>query len=485
MRFAKKATLLSLLSVGTLLGLTALPSVSAMAATAPTTLYVSTSGSDTSGNGTATAPYATIQKAVDEAASGDTILIQPGTYDEMVTVSEPLTIEAAPGYSSPVVIDAAGEANGILINSSNVTIHGLTIENANDAGLLAVGTQGTALTNLTIDDNILEDNSQTKPPAAIGDWETLHLEGVDNSRVVGNQVIDNLDGGIYLTDETAPTTGNVVADNIVKDNKVDCGITLAAHVPGHGVENNIITGNQSIGNGAAGIMMATAVPGAIVKGNVAVGNTVVGNGLGGIGVHTHAPGSIVENNVIVHNTVSDNAPDFGVTTAPTGIDVGALGSPITGTIIANNSISGETDGINVTALAQSTTVLAGLSKDTATIPVSHVPAIKYPAPTRSPFSGKNAYITGVSVAVEASGQGALISAQAATAGQRVVEYEFLVQTPTGTWMVARPFATSNSFTYNASAAGTYHVQVFALTEYQLAHKTLNEKVGSLATPWKA
>ncbi|GMA62098.1 hypothetical protein NZD89_20400 [Alicyclobacillus fastidiosus] len=96
---------------------------------------------------------------------------------------------------------------------------------------------------------------------------------------------------------------------------------------------------------------------------------------GGIDIHTHAPGSTVTGNTIVHNWVAFNKPDFGVTTAPTGIDVGAGGSPITNTLIADNLIGYETDGINIQDSA-SVALSGNWSNPNVKNGVSHTPMPK-------------------------------------------------------------------------------------------------------------
>jgi hypothetical protein len=44
------------------------------------TIYVATTGNDTTGNGSAAAPYKTIQKGISAMASGDTVVVKAGTY---------------------------------------------------------------------------------------------------------------------------------------------------------------------------------------------------------------------------------------------------------------------------------------------------------------------------------------------------------------------------------------------------------------------
>lgn len=52
-------------------------------------------------------PYATIQDAVDAASAGDTIIVHPGTYEEMVRVDKSVTIQSKEG-PDVTVIDSPG-----------------------------------------------------------------------------------------------------------------------------------------------------------------------------------------------------------------------------------------------------------------------------------------------------------------------------------------------------------------------------------------
>lgn len=329
-------------------------STTALADSAPSsTIYVSTAGT-TSGNGSQASPYQTITDAVQAASAGSTIIVEPGTYKEMVTITKPLTLESDPTQNavSQTIIDATGQNNGILIQgnaASGTHIIKLTVENANQAGILATG----PISGLVFDRNVVSNNAIGTIPQGV-DYEALHLMSATNSYILDNWVVDNADGGIYLTDELGPNSHNIVKGNYVTNNKIDCGITLASHVANAGVFDNLVEDNVSNGNGAAGVILATPVPAGAVFNNVVTNNIVQNNGLGGIGLHTHAPGSNVSNNIISDNGLSGNVPDFGVTTAPTAITIGASGSPITNTTIVGNTVTNEVYGIYSTSLGQGT-----------------------------------------------------------------------------------------------------------------------------------
>jgi len=61
------------------------------------------------GDGSAKAPFATIQQAADVAQAGDTVFIKPGTYAEMVKPKNsgkegiPITFRNCPGEEKPTI----------------------------------------------------------------------------------------------------------------------------------------------------------------------------------------------------------------------------------------------------------------------------------------------------------------------------------------------------------------------------------------------
>jgi parallel beta-helix repeat protein len=329
--------------------------MTASAWAAGATRYVSKTGTDT-GDCTAS-PCKTITYAVGQASAGDTVSVAAGTYAESVIVTKTLSL-----IGHDATIDAAGQSsppNGVVISgagSAGTLLSGFTVENAGLEGIFAVQT-----TNITIASNRVLNNDAYGPfnPLCVDQpddcGEAIHLQSVTNSTVVGNLVQDNV-GGILLTDEDGPTSGNTISNNAVLDNTLDCGITLASHhfslvAPAAadvaGVYENQVLHNTSNGNGAAGIGVFAGPPGAAAWGNVVSGNTARNNGAAGLMIHSHTPFQYVNDNVLVNNTLSGNGidDDNPVDDATTAISVFSAVIPIPHTVIAANRISDEHYGI--------------------------------------------------------------------------------------------------------------------------------------------
>jgi len=317
---------------------------------------VSPSGSDV---GTCIgSPCKTISYAVSQAAAGDVISVGRGTYRESVQVTKRLAL-----VGHDATIDAAGQSsppNAVVIvgpSAAGTSLTGFTVQNAGLEGIFVDHTTG-----IEIADNTVVHNDAYGPnnPLCIDQpddcGEAIHLQTVTNSVVRNNLVKDNV-GGILLTDEEGPTYGNLIVDNRVLDNTLDCGITLASHhfnlttaatADVAGVYRNTVLHNTSNGNGAAGIGVFAGPPGASAWENVVTGNTAMHNGFAGIMIHSHTPAQYVNDNVITNNTLAFNGidDDNPFDTTPTGISIFSAVIPIQRTVVAANRISNQHDGIN-------------------------------------------------------------------------------------------------------------------------------------------
>jgi len=334
----------------------------AQASHGSSTLTVSTRGSDT-GN-CQRHSCKTLGFALTQAHPNDTIIIFPGTYHESrnANVVTPrlkgLTIKSTKG-ADRTVIDASGNANGLLIEASGVSVIGLTVKNANLEGILAEPPQSSwpkkptsapaNISHLTIARNVVVHNDRAYNthlppdaacPSSLTDaddcGEGLHLMGVSWSKVTGNNVNHNV-GGILLSDggfgiSVGPAAHNLISRNQSTDNAFDCGITLPGHDPRAvattgknagkpqpnlaGVYANTVVNNVASRNGAAGLLDAVPYPGTGAYDNVFVGNTANGNGNSGFVLHSHAPLQDVSGIVVAGNRFGKNNlagdPDTGV-----------------------------------------------------------------------------------------------------------------------------------------------------------------------------
>ncbi|MFD4263252.1 nitrous oxide reductase family maturation protein NosD [Streptomyces sp. NPDC058534] len=190
-------------------------------------------------------PGESIQKAVDAAESGDTVLVTPGTYHESVEVSTPgLTLRGMgpgtvvkPSTKKAAANTCAEDGNGICVtgtkdkNVKDVTVADLTVTGFTRTGLFSMATDGLTVRNVTAVEN--------------GVWGIAQERSV-RGNIRGNIALDNGDAGIFLANTikaeegAADTEGTVVAHNRLEGNRI--GVTVR-RLRNLAVANNHITGN--------------------------------------------------------------------------------------------------------------------------------------------------------------------------------------------------------------------------------------------------
>ncbi|MBI1848316.1 MAG: right-handed parallel beta-helix repeat-containing protein [Candidatus Rokubacteria bacterium] len=282
-------------------------------AVAATTRYVSNTDPTCGGH----APcYATIQAGVSATQAGDTVLIQPGTYTETITValknpaasdeSTRITIMADPAQpAGSVVVTTSADAHcdGAIkiLHSHYVTVRGLTISGANGPAFAL--------------------------PASIEDSRGIRLE---RNRIVGNGRTGCAALAIGMqADAAAPA---VIVNNVIYGNK-DAGIVIN---PGGGSGSYYLVNNTIHANQGHGVWVykgtVSAVPQVYVV-NTAITNNGASPGAGyGVIVGSTVPSGTVhlENNLICGNSLGeingpavDNQATGNLT--PTGTEGGTAG----------------------------------------------------------------------------------------------------------------------------------------------------------------
>ena len=130
--------------------------------------HVATNGVDDS-NGSLVTPFQTIQKGIDTAEDGDTVLVSPGTYVENINfngknivVGSMMLTSNDTSYISSTIIDG-NELGAVVIivenGDSTAILDGFTITNglAGNGGGITLHNTSPTLRNLIVSDNVATD----------------------------------------------------------------------------------------------------------------------------------------------------------------------------------------------------------------------------------------------------------------------------------------------------------------------------------------
>jgi hypothetical protein len=254
---------------------------------------------ESSGDGSSGYVCSGIQSAIDAAATGDTVLVAAGTYNETIGFqSKAITVASESGAASTIINgDGVGHVVAMGANAGETPVlRGFTVRNGGPYGDTdgAIDTEGgpaliednTITANrfcsdgavtayfsaATIRNNVIFGNSQVLCSGGVGGaGVSIQSEGTVqllNNVITGN-THDSGAGGVALFAAGTPT----ISGNVIKDNVGWVGGAMSLeNVSDATITNNVIVGNQ----GAQGGGIYVSVPfGA--RGPLVVNNTVAAN----------------------------------------------------------------------------------------------------------------------------------------------------------------------------------------------------------------
>ena len=198
--------------------------------------YVAKNGNDGNSGG-ASAPWLTIQHAVDNVSAGDTIWVREGVYNELVTFNRSgsesggyITLLATPGEA--VVIDGTGLENSgswipalvKIINKSYLRVEGFELRNlvVNSSNLFPAGiwVRGSSH-HLELKNNVVHDIRQNHADAGahgIAVYGTSAVSPLHDILIHGNEIYHCKLGWSESLVLNGNVTDFVVCHNVVHDN---------------------------------------------------------------------------------------------------------------------------------------------------------------------------------------------------------------------------------------------------------------------------
>jgi len=163
----------------------------AQEASAATWRFVAPGGSDAGNNcEDQEAQCATIQHAIDEAGTGDSLNVAPGIYAEELTIDKPLTLRSEGGiptywYEPETRIDG-GTGTAIKVEGNAVEISGFEVSTAGNAP--AILASGANVDDLRIEQDIISGGSAG-----------IYLEAGGKGDTIAYDVIEGTGDGIHLS----------------------------------------------------------------------------------------------------------------------------------------------------------------------------------------------------------------------------------------------------------------------------------------------
>ncbi len=255
--------------------------------------YVSTAGNDTTGDGSFSNPFETVQHAVDVSLHGDSVIVENGTYVENIHIVAKNIVLASNFLFSDdtlnirnTVIDGDSVSAVVtfeLCDSTSV-MPGFTIRNGGSGG----GIRCTFYCSPKIHNNIISENS--------GNGIYCNYS---SPIIRDNTISDNTDGGIFCAWYSHPEIlYNIIISNRAssKGGGIGCFIVSSPTI-----SNNTISGNSAIEGG--GICSGTASKPKIIN-NIISGNLASGYEARGGGICCWYSSPIISNNTIYGNLVA-------------------------------------------------------------------------------------------------------------------------------------------------------------------------------------
>ncbi len=330
--------------------------------------YVSTSGSDVTGTGTAGNPWATINYAIATVSAGNTIIVAAGTYSETVIIDKALILQGAKAgldarsrSGAETIISSSNASGSIQIGpvAGTVTIDGFTVSGSPVKALHVTG----ATTTVIVQNNIFESATT----------DGINLFRAQNATVEYNWVKGAGTSGITAGDDagTPSTLDDIITTATIRYNKIqNSRFGITGYQTGSVISYNEVIGNATLGSGIGGQFYSSTISNNTIHdysngAGIAFNNplsanradshdvTTTQNKVYGNSAGIYVNQALAGQNILVnHNNISGN------TTYGAAMDVGA-----SGTLDATNNWWGSASGPSGVGPGSGDAVVANVTYD--------------------------------------------------------------------------------------------------------------------------
>ncbi|MEM3696359.1 MAG: pectinesterase family protein [Candidatus Bathyarchaeia archaeon] len=219
------------------------------------------------------ADFKTIQEAINNASSGDTIFVRNGTYYENVVINKSITLVGE--HRDFTVINGNKTGHVVTIEADNVSIQGFTIMKSYDGQYGGIFIRSLSIGNVITNNKIIENsygiylylssNNNISNNLISNNLYGIGLTSCSNNFIFSNTIISNINDGINLF----TSFNNFISYNVILHNSLN-GISL------YSSGDNLIHGNTISTNLFYGIFFYSSIS------NLISVNTITNNPAGGI-----------------------------------------------------------------------------------------------------------------------------------------------------------------------------------------------------------